>query len=121
MNQIAEPPSVLAIEIDAFVEMLAMSELSFERANAAETGRPGLKKELTTTIYAVIGLASTFASEMQLDRVVRSHVNLTEKRLVDLERVERKLPKIAQTGVARSEIIDIHLYSDISDGFEYRY
>jgi transposase len=27
--------------IDAFVEMLAMSELGFERANAAETGRPG--------------------------------------------------------------------------------
>jgi hypothetical protein len=27
--------------IDALVEMLAMSELGFERANAAETGRPG--------------------------------------------------------------------------------
>jgi len=27
--------------IDAFVEMLAMSELGFERAMAAETGRPG--------------------------------------------------------------------------------
>ena len=27
--------------IDAFVEMLVMSELGFERAQAAETGRPG--------------------------------------------------------------------------------
>jgi transposase len=27
--------------IDTFVEMLVMSELGFERAQAAETGRPG--------------------------------------------------------------------------------
>jgi transposase len=27
--------------IDAFVEMLVMSEIGFERAQAAETGRPG--------------------------------------------------------------------------------
>jgi len=29
--------------IDAFVDRLAMTELGFERAKAAETGRPGLE------------------------------------------------------------------------------
>ena len=35
------PADHLCRVIDAFVEKLVMSELGFERANAAEAGRPG--------------------------------------------------------------------------------
>jgi hypothetical protein len=55
------------------------------------------------------------------DRVVRSLVELAEKRLVDLDRVEREPPKIAQAGIARSEVIDSNPDSDISDCPEYGY
>jgi hypothetical protein len=32
--------------IDPFVELLVMSELGFERSQAAETGRPGYVREI---------------------------------------------------------------------------
>jgi transposase len=35
------PADYVCRVIDAFVELLVMSELGFERAQAAETGRPG--------------------------------------------------------------------------------
>ena len=45
--------------IDAFVEKLAMSELGFERAQAAETGRPGYDPRDLLKLYLYeIGRAS---------------------------------------------------------------
>ena len=61
--------------IDAFVEMLAMSELGFERANAAETGRPGYDPRdlLKLCLY---GYLNQIRSSRRLEAECRRNVEL---------------------------------------------
>ncbi|MDX6462557.1 MAG: hypothetical protein QOJ51_3807 [Acidobacteriaceae bacterium] len=46
-----EPADHVCRVIDAFVEKLVMSELGFERAQAAETGRPGYDSRDLLKLY----------------------------------------------------------------------
>jgi len=51
-------------------------------------------------------------------RIVRSGGDLSYKRLVDLQRIDRELSEIAQAGVACTKIIDGNLYASGSQSFE---
>jgi transposase len=63
--------------IDAFVNSLAMSEIGFERAEAAETGRPGYDPRDLLKLY-LYGYLNQIRSSRRLEaeclRNVRSHV-----------------------------------------------
>jgi transposase len=52
--------------IDAFVEMLVMSELGFERAQAAETGRPGYDPRDLLKLY-LYGYLNQLRSSRRLE------------------------------------------------------
>src|ERR1700749_772117 len=57
--------------IDAFVEGLAMSELGFERSEAAETGRPGYDPRDLLKLY-LYGYLHTIRSSRRLDTFART-------------------------------------------------
>lgn len=61
--------------IDAFVEGLAMSELGFERAEAAETGRPGYDPRDLLKLY-LYGYLHTIRSSRRLESECRRNVEL---------------------------------------------
>ncbi len=42
-----------------------------------------------------------------------SAADVVDERLVDLERIDRKTPQIAQTGIAGAKVIDGNLYSEV--------
>jgi hypothetical protein len=61
--------------IDAFVEMLEMSELGFERARAAETGRPGYDPRDLLKLY-LYGYLNQIRSSRRLEAECRRNVEL---------------------------------------------
>lgn len=61
--------------IDAFVEHLSMSELGFERAEAAETGRPGYDPRDLLKLY-LYGYLHTLRSSRRLEAECRRNVEL---------------------------------------------
>jgi transposase len=61
--------------IDAFVEMLVMSELGFERAQAAETGRPGYNPRDLLKLY-LYGYLNQIRSSRRLEAECRRNVEL---------------------------------------------
>jgi transposase len=61
--------------IDAFVEMLVMSELGFERAQAAETGRPGYDPRDLLKLY-LYGYLNQIRSSRRLEAECRRNVEL---------------------------------------------
>ena len=61
--------------IDAFVEKLVMSELGFERAQAAETGRPGYDPRDLLKLY-LYGYLNQIRSSRRLEAECRRNVEL---------------------------------------------
>ncbi len=61
--------------IDAFVDRLAMSELGFERSEAAETGRPGYDPRDLLKLY-LYGYLHTLRSSRRLEAECRRNVEL---------------------------------------------
>ena len=61
--------------IDAFVEGLAMSELGFERSEAAETGRPGYDPRDLLKLY-LYGYLHTIRSSRRLEAECRRNMEL---------------------------------------------
>src|ERR1035438_6883019 len=61
--------------IDAFVEKLVMSELGFERAQAAETGRPGYNPRDLLKLY-LYGYLNQIRSSRRLEAECRRNVEL---------------------------------------------
>jgi len=61
--------------IDAFVDRLAMSELGFERSEAAETGRPGYDPRDLLKLY-LYGYLHTIRSSRRLEAECRRNVEL---------------------------------------------
>jgi transposase len=61
--------------IDAFVEELVMSELGFERAQAAETGRPGYDPRDLLKLY-LYGYLNQIRSSRRLETDCRRNVEL---------------------------------------------
>jgi transposase len=61
--------------IDAFVEMLVMSELGFERAQAAETGRPGYDPRDLLKLY-LYGYLNQIRSSRRLEAECRRNIEL---------------------------------------------
>ena len=61
--------------IDAFVEKLVMSELGFERAQAAETGRPGSDPRDLLKLY-LYGYLNQIRSSRRLEAECRRNVEL---------------------------------------------
>jgi transposase len=61
--------------IDAFVEKLVMSELVFERAQAAETGRPGYDPRDLLKLY-LYGYLNQIRSSRRLEAECRRNVEL---------------------------------------------
>ena len=61
--------------IDTFVEMLVMSELGFERAQAAETGRPGYNPRDLLKLY-LYGYLNQIRSSRRLEAECRRNVEL---------------------------------------------
>jgi transposase len=61
--------------VDAFVEMLVMSELGFERAQAAETGRPGYDPRDLLKLY-LYGYLNQIRSSRRLEAKCRRNVEL---------------------------------------------
>jgi transposase len=61
--------------IDAFVEKFAMSELGFERAQAAETGRPGYDPRDLLKLY-LYGYLNQIRSSRRLEAECRRNVEL---------------------------------------------
>ncbi len=61
--------------IDAFVAILAMSELGFERAQAAETGRPGYDPRDLLKLY-LYGYLNQIRSSRRLEAECRRNVEL---------------------------------------------
>jgi hypothetical protein len=59
--------------IDAFVEKLVMSELGFERAQAAETGRPGYDPRDLLKLYLLLSVGSPRSCGPSAPAVVRLH------------------------------------------------
>ena len=69
------PPDHMCRVIDAFVERLTMSELGFERAEAAATGRPGYNPRDLLKLYRERNPVkrSTFSDTYPMDsRIARS-------------------------------------------------
>src|ERR1700747_1171537 len=62
--------------IDAFVEMLVMSKLGFERAEAAETGRPGYDPRDLLRLY-LYGYLNQIRSSRRLEAECRRNVELS--------------------------------------------
>src|SRR6202453_2998548 len=69
------PPDHLCRVIDAFVEGLAMSELGFERSEAADTGRPGYDPRDLLKLY-LYGYLHTIRSSRRLEAECRRNVEL---------------------------------------------
>ena len=61
--------------IDAFVERLVISELGFERAHAAETGRPGYNPRDLLKLY-LYGCLNQIRSSRRLEAECRRNVEL---------------------------------------------
>src|SRR5437660_5876083 len=61
--------------IDAFVERLEMSELGFERAQAAETGRPGYDPRDLLKLY-LYGCLNQIRSSRRLEVECRRNIEL---------------------------------------------
>jgi transposase len=61
--------------IDAFVDRLLMSELGFERAQAAETGRPGYDPRDLLKLY-LYGYLNQIRSSRRLEAECRRNVEL---------------------------------------------
>ncbi len=61
--------------IDAFVDMLVMSELGFERAHAAETDRPGYDPRDLLKLY-LYGYLNQIRSSRRLEAECRRNVEL---------------------------------------------
>lgn len=59
--------------IDAFVEKLVMSQLGFERAQAAETGRPGYNPHHLLKLY-LYGYLNQIPSSRRLEAECRRNV-----------------------------------------------
>jgi transposase len=69
------PPDHLCRVIDAFVDGLAMGSLGFERAEAAETGRPGYDPRDLLKLY-LYGYLHTIRSSRRLESECRRNVEL---------------------------------------------
>jgi transposase len=69
------PSDHLCRVIDAFVEKLVMSELGFERAQAAETGRPGYNPRDLLKLY-LYGYLNQIRSSRRLEAECRRNVEL---------------------------------------------
>jgi transposase len=67
--------AIMCRVIDAFVDQLAMAEFGFERADAAETGRPGYDPSDLLKLY-LYGYLHTIRSSRKLEAECRRNVEL---------------------------------------------
>ena len=95
--------------IDAFVEKLATSELGFERAQAAETGRPGYNPRDMLKLY-LYGYLNQIRSSRRLEAECRRNVELMwllgrlypgHKSIAEFRRMHRDAITAAGTEVVR--------------------
>jgi transposase len=95
--------------IDAFVEKLAMPELGFERAQAAETGRPGYDPRDLLKLY-LYGYLNQIRSSRRLEAECRRNVDLMwllgrlypdHKSIAEFRRVHRDAVTAAGTELVR--------------------
>jgi transposase len=95
--------------IDAFVEMLVMSELGFERAQAAETGRPGYDPRDLLKLY-LYGYLNQIRSSRRLEAECRRNVELMwllgrlypdHKSIAEFRRVHREAVTAAGAELVR--------------------
>jgi Transposase domain (DUF772) len=91
--------------IDAFVDRLSMSELVFERAQAAETGRPGYDPRDLLKLY-LYGYLNQIRSSRRLEGECRRNVELMHRDAVTAAGAE--LIRFARScGLIRGEWIAI--------------
>src|ERR1700720_4186169 len=95
--------------IDAFVEKLMMSELGFERAQAAETGRPGYDPRDLLKLY-LYGYLNQIRSSRRLEAECRRNVELMwllgrlypdHKSIAEFRRVHREAVTAAGAELVR--------------------
>src|ERR1700761_9179475 len=95
--------------VDAFVEHLSMSELGFERAEAAETGRPGYDPRDLLKLY-LYGYLHTLRSSRRLEAECRRNVELMwllgrlypdHKSIAEFRRVHREAVTAAGAQLVR--------------------
>src|ERR1700737_4638228 len=95
--------------IDAFVEKLVMSELGFERAEAAETGRPGYDPRDLLKLY-LYGYLNQIRSSRRLEAECRRNVELMwllgrlypdHKSIAEFRRVHREAVTAAGAELVR--------------------
>ena len=95
--------------IDAFVEMLVMSELGFERAQAAETGRPGYDPRDLLKLY-LYGYLNQIRSSRRLEAECSRNVELMwllgrlypdHKSIAEFRRVHREAVTAAGAELVR--------------------
>src|SRR3984957_192478 len=95
--------------IDAFVEKLVMSELGFERAQAAETGRPGYDPRDLLKLY-LYGYLNQIRSSRRLEAECRRNVELMwllgrlypdHKSIAEFRRVHREAVTAAGATLVR--------------------
>jgi transposase len=95
--------------IDAFVEGLAMAELGFERAQAAETGRPGYDPRDLLKLY-LYGYLHQLRSSRRLEAECRRNVELMwllgrlypdHKSIAELRRMHREAVTAAGAELVR--------------------
>lgn len=95
--------------IDAFVDGLAMSELGFERADAAETGRPGYDPRDLLKLY-LYGYLHTLRSSRRLEAECRRNIELMwllgrlypdHKSIAEFRRVHREAVTAAGAELVR--------------------
>src|ERR1700757_5167525 len=105
--------------IDAFVDTLAMSQLGFERAKAADTGRPGYDPRDLLKVY-LYGYLNQIRSSRRLEAECRRNVELMwllgrlypdHKSIAEFRRMHREavtaagaeLVRLARSGGIRGE------------------
>src|ERR1700758_2258512 len=95
--------------IDAFVEKLVMSELGFERAYAAETGRPGYNPRDLLKLY-LYGYLNQIRSSRRLEAECRRNVELMwllgrlypdHKSIAEFRRIQREAVTAAGAEIVR--------------------
>jgi transposase len=95
--------------IDAFVEKLVMSELGFERAQAADTGRPGYDPRDLLKLY-LYGYLNQIRSSRRLEAECRRNVELMwllgrlypdHKSIAEFRRLHRDAVTAAGTELVR--------------------
>jgi len=109
------PADHMCRAIDAFVEKLLMSDLGFERAQAAETGRPGYDPRDLLKLY-LYGYLNQIRSSRRLEAECRRNVELMwllgrlypdHKSIAEFRRMHREA-----VTAAGAELVRLHAVAD---------